>query len=192
MTPREDPSSVERECRVATKLAAAWRCDWGRLGQYSPVDVYLMRKSEILAFAEIKTRPVPLPRPTVLLDIHKWFALIQVEVTLAKLAFYVVAFLDGIFFVRIGTLPVHTCALVHTGRTDRQTSADQRPAIAVPTAAFTRLCDSTGIFQSPEVVRPTILSVAGSAWRCPHTPEHTGRNECRIFNEIEVYRKVHE
>lgn len=176
MIAREDPHSVERERRVAERVAKAWRCEWGRMGRFSPVDVYLMRERTILAFAEIKTRPVDLPKPTVLLDMHKWFALMQVEIALNKLGFYVVAFLDGIFFVRIGTLPVHTCALVHTGRTDRHTSADQRPAIAVPTAAFTRLGDSTAIFQSPQEVLPLY-----PPWPCPHTPPCTGRDACRVL-----------
>jgi hypothetical protein len=147
----EEPKHVARQNTVADRLAKAWRCEWGQMGPYSPFDVYLMRDKKIHALVEIRTRRDRTCHAftTVLIDLDKWFSLMQGEIGLQMPCFYVVAFTDGIWFVRIGTLPVNAYKINYRGRTDRpQAANDLSPVIEVPSDQFQRVCDSDGVFEN--------------------------------------------
>jgi hypothetical protein len=149
MTMLETPRQTATQDAIANRLAAAWRCEWGRMGPYSPFDVYLMREKKIVALVEIRTRQNRqfATFPTVMLDLDKWFHLMQGEVVMQLAGVYVVAFPDGIWWLRIGTLPVNTFKVTFRGRTDRpEAPNDQSPVIEVPCASFHRLGSSDGVF----------------------------------------------
>ena len=142
----------KRERPVADKLAARWRCEWAAMGPYSPMDVYFMRSRQLTAIAEIRTRNAAYSDQAVIwLSMSKWFHMSQCEMCLALPAFYVMAFIDGIYQARIGELPVHTARKVQGGRTDRTAPNDLAPAILVPAKWFKLVCDSSGVFEdAPE------------------------------------------
>jgi hypothetical protein len=143
----EEERDRRREAAVATLLAARWRCEWGQLGPYTPFDVYMMREKKIVSLVEIRTRTnrTRLEWSTVLLDLDKWFTLLQAEVGLGLPGIYAVAFQDGIGFVRIGTLPVNEYAISFQGPKNRPEAANDRcPVIEVPSKAFKMVCPLNG------------------------------------------------
>jgi hypothetical protein len=108
-----------------------------------------MREARIAALAEIKTRGDRTCHgfSTVLINLNKWFSLMQGEIGLQLPCFYVVAFTDGIWTVRIGSLPVNTFKINYRGRSDRpQAVNDQAPVIEVPSAEFKFVCACDGIW----------------------------------------------
>jgi len=146
----EQPKHLARQRIVADRIAAEWKCAWGQMGPYSPFDVYLMRDKAIVSLVEIRTRRDRTcgAFPTVLIDLDKWFSLMQAEIGLHLPALYVVAFTDGIWWVRIGSLPVNEFKINYRGRTDRPEAAnDLSPVIEVPSMTFRRLCSSDGVFE---------------------------------------------
>lgn len=154
----ERPVHVAREQEIAARLAAAWRCDWQQMGPYSPFDVYLLREKRIVAFAEIKTRGDRACHtfPTVMINLDKWFTLMQAEIGLSIAGLFVVAFSDGIWWVRIGTLPVNHYKICYRGRADRPAvKNDVMPSVEVPSGEFKRLCASDGIFEQGASGDPT-------------------------------------
>ena len=145
-----NPEYQKREVEVANKVAAAWSLQWGQMGPYSPFDVYLRKDKKIVAIAEIRTRRDRECHSytTALLDLDKWFSLMQAEIALGLPGLYIVAFTDGIWWVRIGRLPVRDFKLEYRGRVDRpQAYNDLSPVIQVPTSYFKRVCDSDGVFK---------------------------------------------
>jgi hypothetical protein len=118
----EEPKHQKREEIVANKIAAAWNCEWGQMGPYSPFDVYLRRGKNMTAIVEIRTRRDRELNSfsTALLDMDKWFSLMLAEIGLHLPALYVVAFTDGIYYVRIGHLPVRDFKMTWRGRDDQK------------------------------------------------------------------------
>ena len=150
MTILEKPKHVARQTAVAEKLAQAWNAEYGSFGQYAPIDVYFMRNKNIVSMAEIRTRRDRECNTfgTVLIDLDKWFHLMQAEIGLAMPAMYVVTFTDGIWYVRIGTLAVNNFKIKYRGRTDRpEAPNDMSPVIEVPSSMFVRVCGSDGVFE---------------------------------------------
>jgi len=152
----EEPRHANREKVVADKIAAEWKCEWEQMGPYSPFDVYLRRGKDMLAIVEIRTRRDRecYSFPTVLLDMDKWFSLMQAEIGLGLRSLYVIAFTDGIWYVRIGRLPVREFVMSWRGRKDRPEAAnDLSPVIEVPTSYFRRICDSDGVFEPSTMMK---------------------------------------
>ncbi len=147
----EEPKHLKRQEVVAQKLASVFGCEWGQMGPYSPFDVYLRKAKDMKAIVEIRTRRDRECNSftTVLLDMDKWFSLMQAEIALGLAALYVVAFTDGIWYIRIGSLPVNEFKMKWRGRDDRpQAKNDLSPVIEVPSSYFKRICDSEGVFES--------------------------------------------
>jgi hypothetical protein len=121
------------------------------MGPYSPFDIYLRRDKTMTALVEIRTRR---DREcgtftTALLDMDKWFPLILAEIGLHLAGLYVVAFTDGIWYTRIGHLPVTEFKMTWRGREDRpEAKNDLSPVIEVPISYFKRICDSSGVFET--------------------------------------------
>ncbi len=146
----EEPRHLIRQKVVAERIARRFKCEWHEMGPYSPFDVYLIRDREIKALVEIKTREDRELNSfsSVMINLDKWFTLMQAEVGLGIAGLFVVAFTDGIWYVRIGQLPVRGFKIVYRGRTDRPDAKnDVMPAIEVPSNQFTRVCDSDGVFE---------------------------------------------
>lgn len=73
----------------------------------------------------------------------------QAEIALQMPGMYIVAFTDGIWYVRIGTLPVNQYKINFRGRKDRpQAMNDLSPAIEVPCSEFKKVCDSNEVFEA--------------------------------------------
>lgn len=141
---REEDETRMNACARAFARSQRWA--FGRFGPYSALDVYFLDEAQKLAaLAEIKTRPDRTLRKfgTVLMNLNKWFALLQCEMGLGLPGFYIVGFADGLYSVRIGCLPVQEYSIEFRGRTDRPgVPNDQSPAIQVPVEAFTRIDDA--------------------------------------------------
>ena len=146
----EEERHVKREMEVARLVAEKWKCTHNRIGGYSSFDIYFLREKTLVAVAEIKTRHrLAGSFETVLLNIDKWFPLRQWETGLGIPSFYVVAFTDGIYFTRIGTLNVRDFKLTCRGREDRPgIQNDVRPVIEIPLNRFGYLCSSEGVFEA--------------------------------------------
>lgn len=144
----EEPHHTEQQLVIAEKLAQAWKCEYDNMGPYSAFDVYLKRDKKIVALAEIRTRGNRTCHefPTVMIDLDKWFVLMQAEIGLSMPGFFVVAFKDGIYYVRIGTLPVNQYKINYRGRARPQAKNDVSPVIEVPSGEFKRVCDSDDVF----------------------------------------------
>ena len=139
-----------REGKIAEKVAAAWKCEAHRMGPYSPFDIYFIRDTRLCAFAEIRSRIDRELRtfPTVLIDLDKWFPLMQSEIYLKVPAFYIIAYSDGIFFLRLAEVDVSRYPITFKGRKDRpQAKNDLSPVIEIPSGLFKPICDSEGVFE---------------------------------------------
>jgi hypothetical protein len=146
----EQPKHLARQKVVADRLAAKWRCEWGQMGPYSPFDVYMLRERKVHALVEIRTRRdiAHDSHPYVLIDLDKWFHLMQCEIGLQLPGLYAVAFTDGIYYVRIGALPVNDYRLLYCGRKDRPEAAnDMSPVVQVPNGQFRWVDTSEGVFE---------------------------------------------
>jgi hypothetical protein len=153
----EQPGDLSRQNAVADRLAAAWKCEWSRTGPYSPVDVYMMRGKQLVSVVEIRTRGNRERDTfdTVVINLNKWFHLLLAEIVLGLPGIIAFAFRDGIYYARIGKLPVSAYGLLVTGRTDRpdvHAPNDFAPGIHVPSGEFKRVCSSDGIFDDSKTV----------------------------------------
>lgn len=145
-----DERSLDREVKVAALIAAHFKRSFGRMGEFMPYDTYFMLGGRMTSVAEIRTRHQRFEDDDrLMIDIDKWHALLMAEVGLRIPAHYIVAFLDGIWWGRIGTLPVNEYEYRVTGRRDRVGFPnDLCPVIQMPRRSdwFIRFGDATGVF----------------------------------------------
>ena len=112
------------------------------MGPYSPFDRYLVKAGRLVAVAEIKTRTNRTLEtfPTVYINLDKWVTLTVAEAALRVAGLFVIAFSDGIYWVRVGRVPLAQCEVGRRGRTDRKDVTDDVvPAVELPTSLFRNL-----------------------------------------------------
>jgi hypothetical protein len=145
----EEPKHVARERKVADRLAEKWKCSCEQMWQYCPYDLCLRRGSKVFGIAEVRTLTRTYEQyPSFFIDLDKWFTLWHNETALRMMSFYVVAFTNGVWWVRIGDLPVKAFEVEFIGREDRPDVVnDQRATLKVSTRWLRRLCDADGIFE---------------------------------------------
>ena len=149
----ENQTFVNRETVIAEKVAEKWNCSFQRMGPYSPFDIYFLRDNRLCSFAEIRSRRDRELNSfaTVLVDLDKWFPLMEAEIYLKVPTFYIIAYTDGIYYVRLADIQVSKYPITYKGRTDRpQAKNDLSPVIEIPSNLFKKICDSEGVFEEVE------------------------------------------
>ncbi len=139
----ETPTNRQRETEITQALCAAWNCKSGSMGPYSPFDRYLHRDGRLTAIIEIKDRQNRRldSYSTVYLDLGKYYTLMFAELNLRVPGLFVTSMQDGIWYVRVGSIPVAELPILVKGREDRQIDADIKPAIQIPIRFFKRVRD---------------------------------------------------
>ncbi len=135
----ETNADRNRESEITEVLCKAWNCTSGSLGPYSPFDRYLYKNSKLSAIIEIKARQNRALKTfdTVYLNLDKYFSLLIGELQLRVPSLYVVAFSDGIYYVKIGQIPAAELNIFIKGREDRpDVKTDVRPALQIPINYF--------------------------------------------------------
>jgi hypothetical protein len=149
--PLETDRDMAREEAVAKKIAALKGYQYGRLGTFSPYDVFLLdQKKRLTAIVEIRTRTDRRhdSYAAACIDADKWLILLMADISLRVPGLYAVAYPDdGIYVVRIGAIQGMNFTVVSRGRVDRPGINDVSPVVAVPTRLFERWCDSDGVFE---------------------------------------------
>lgn len=139
MIVRTRPSDTEREDRVARLIEKAWKCEVFRTGYQDDLDFFLLRNGRTEAVAELKNRNVPSDHyETIFLSRHKWDALHRAAWGHEIEAFYLVAFTDGVFYIRLDKIDPRN--VKPGGRSDREDAPnDWEMMILVPVADMRRL-----------------------------------------------------
>jgi hypothetical protein len=89
------PADRANEAAIATRIAAAWKCELHPFAALCPVDWYATRKDRVVGVLELKTRDVSSTDfETVFLSVRKWLVLRMAGLGLGVPAMYVVAFRD--------------------------------------------------------------------------------------------------
>jgi hypothetical protein len=132
---------LERQKRVAEKIAALWRCEWGSMGEFNPIDVFFMRKREIFAFAEIRTKQDVLSdKSIVFVDFDKWLNMRVAGMALRLPVHYIAAYVNGIWIADLGHVEIDRYRIMQRGRRDRpQMRNDYCPVIEIPAGVFKQI-----------------------------------------------------
>lgn len=128
------------------------------------IDLYFRHGRNIKWVAEFRSREESIDKwNEVFIDQDKYQQLKWCEECQHIPAFYVAAYLDGLYATRIKNLVVSDCRKSLTGRWDRTHIKNQVcPTIVVPAERFDRLCSSDGVFETPMVITgPRALHVVG-------------------------------
>ena len=156
----------KHEAQVADWLAARRNYTWRSMGEFHPIDVYFLKDDIIHSLVEIRTRRNLWVRQErfVLMDLDKWFSLMQAEIALHLPSFYVVAARDGVWYVRVGALEVQDFRIVLRGRRDRpHMPNDVCPVLEIPAAKFQCLDEWVGWY-TPEATDPQPPSAEEIRW----------------------------
>jgi hypothetical protein len=124
----------ENEDRARAVLEAKWKCELKKFGRMCPIDFYALQHDRMKALVEIKSREHEAGKfNTVFLNVRKWLALQMGSVGMGVPAFFVVDFLDAIYFINVGDVDA---TKVKIGGTKRivKSSSDIEPVIEVPIA----------------------------------------------------------
>jgi hypothetical protein len=132
------------ENKVTERICKAWKVESGGMGAYSPFDKYLYSGEILKAIIEIKIRWNRKfdSFPTVLMNLDKYITLINLEIYTKIPALYIVAFSDGIYYIKASDIHdnLEKLQIVVRGRKDREgVKNDIRPTIDVPLTLFTKI-----------------------------------------------------
>ena len=127
-------SSAEDEANereVAADLGRAWRCEVHAFGPLTALDFYALRDGRLAGVIELRClRASTTTHESAYLNVRKWLALTLAQAGLGVPALWVVRFVDGIRWIRVGE--VDASAVTMLRRRVVQVASDVEPAIAVP------------------------------------------------------------
>lgn len=116
------------EDSIASRFAAAWKCDLVRMPDFYPVDRMVLRDKPV-AWAEIKRRERGLQQyPDVWLSLHKAIYGRQMSETTGLPFLFLVQFNDCFAYAEIKG----QYQTVYGGRKDRRDWQDMEPCIQIP------------------------------------------------------------
>jgi hypothetical protein len=133
----ETLGDIDNQESIAEFVSSTWGCNFSRMGEYSPFDFYFHKNKLLKALVEIKVRKRKLESfPTVFLNLDKFFTLFFSELSIGIAGLFIVKCDDGIFYVRVGNLPVRDYGYFIKGREDRGGFNDIRPVVEIPIKYF--------------------------------------------------------
>lgn len=136
---RSSPEDVKKEEAVRAIIEAAWGCKLTRFGHMAPIDWFVTRHERLTGLIELKNRkPTSAEKPTVIISVRKWLALMLGAAGLNCKAIFMVNFADGLFWIPVAEIDATRHRIGGWPSTQRAAN-DVEPVIDVPIAQMREL-----------------------------------------------------
>jgi len=137
----ESADTLSHEQRCFRIIEKNWECKVSKIPISYAVDVAAEREGRIVAWIEFKGRKIKLRQyPDIMLSVLKYNHGKQLSKSTGVPFFFVVAFIDGLYYVRLDDIDPNSLGMKVGGRTKQtRDSADIEPVIHIDNGLFKRL-----------------------------------------------------